>query len=63
MERDGEFEIGTDGNSGSLPVLAPLLPLAVANAGRMMSPNVFAGETLLGGRGPFHTFFHGGTAG
>ena len=46
MERDGEFEIGTD-----------------ANAGRMTSPKVFAGETLLGGRGPFHTFFHGGSAG
>ena len=62
MERDGEFEIGTDGNSESPPVLATLLLPAAANAGRMTSPKVFAGETLLGGRGPFHTFFHGGTA-
>jgi len=29
----------------------------------MTSPKVFAGETLLGGKGPLHTFFHGGTAG
>ena len=41
----------------------PPSPPAAAKAGRMTSPKVFAGETLLGGKGPLHTFFHGGTAG
>ena len=63
MGRVGAFEIWTDEIFGSSPTLATVLPPAAAKAGRMTSPKVFAGETLLGGKGPLHTFFHGSTAG
>ena len=59
----GAFEFWSGVNLGSAPTLANDLPPAAAKAGRRTLPRVFARETLLGDREPFHTFFHGGSAG